>query len=85
MSFIEQTRDKYDIRDVGNLTYIQPNLKAPSVFDPNSKHFENDYSNKGFEYVAKKYGDLGVNYLVKRLRQKSRTALRIILKKTGMI
>ena len=85
IALIDQIRDKYDIRDIEALTYIQPNLKASSVFDPNWRKFETEYSNKGFEFVAKKYGDLGVNYLVKRFRQKTRTALRIVRKKMGVL
>lgn len=82
--FINQLRDTYDLRAVDNLSYIQPNLKAPSVFDPKWKSFERDYSKKGFEYVLRKYGDAGVDYLVKRFCQKSKTACRILRKKLGI-
>lgn len=84
MSFISRIKGEYDIRTLENLTYIQPNLKAPSVFDPNWKQFEAEFSGRGFEYVAKKYGDLGVNYLAKRFCQKARTAIRLVCKKIGL-
>lgn len=82
--FINQLRDTYDLRAIDNLSYIQPNLKAPSVFDPKWKSFERDYSKKGFEYVLRKYGDAGVDYLVKRFCQKSKTAYRILREKLGV-
>ena len=82
--FINHLRDTYDLRAIENLSYIQPNLKTPSVFDPKWKSFECDYSRKGFEYVLRKYGDAGVDYLVKRFCQKSKTAYRILRKKLGV-
>lgn len=60
---------------------LQPNLLRPSVFHPLSSNFEQDYIDFGFEYVARKYGDIGLPYLCKRLKQKSKTALKLILKK----
>lgn len=60
---------------------IQPNLRNPSVFNSNWQEFEMQYINKGFEYVAKRYGDLGFRYLFKRLKQKSKTAIKLLFKK----
>ncbi len=60
---------------------IQPNLLNPSVFNPNWRDFESQYINKGFEYVAKRYGDLGFRYLFKRLKQRSKTAIKLIFRK----
>ena len=82
--FINQLSDIYELRAIENLSYIQPNLKAPSVFDPKWKSFERDYSKKGFEYVLRKYGDAGVDYLVKRFCQKSKIACRMLRKKLGI-
>lgn len=59
---------------------MQPNLQNPSVFNSNYMQFENDYIQRGFKYVARKYGDLGINYLFKRLIQKSQTAIRLLIK-----
>lgn len=82
--FINQLRDTYDLRAIENLSYTQPNLKSPSLFDPKWESFERDYSKRGFEYVSRKYGDAGVDYLVKRFCQKSRTAYRILRNKLGI-
>ena len=59
---------------------LQPNLQNPTVFNSNYVKFEKDYIEGGFMRVARKYGDLGINYLFKRLLQKSRTAIRLLLK-----
>ena len=83
-TFINQLRETYDLRAIENLSYIQPNLKSPSVFDPKWESFERDYSKRGFEYVSRKYGDAGMDYLVKRFCQKSRTAYRILRNKLGI-
>lgn len=83
-TFINQLRETYDLRAIENLSYIQPNLKSPSVFDPKWESFERNYSKRGFEYVSRKYGDAGMDYLVKRFCQKSRTAYRILRNKLGI-
>ena len=59
---------------------IQPNLRYPSVFNPKWKSFEKDYENKGFEYVMKKYGDMGWRHKVGKMKGKMR---RIVKKLIG--
>ena len=41
---------KVDLKDC-----LQSHLKEPTLFDPRSKQFEQDYIDKGFGYVVKKY------------------------------
>lgn len=60
---------------------LQPNLKSPSVFGRDWMKFEKDFIEKGFEYVGKRYGDMGVRYFIKRIFAKSRTLLKIIKRK----
>lgn len=49
---------------------IQPQLLHPTA--PNSKHnqFVEDYKKNGFQYIAKKYGDLGFNYQLRIIKSK---------------
>lgn len=35
---------------------LQHNMQQPSVINMNREHFERDYSEKGFEYIMRKYG-----------------------------
>lgn len=41
---------------------LQPNLQHPSNIHPQRMYFEHDYARKGFKYVMKKYGNLGLEY-----------------------
>lgn len=60
-------------------TCLQPNLQHPSEIHPLRDSFERDYQKHGFVYVAKKYGDLGWRYKMRRLKQKCRTAIRLLI------
>lgn len=60
---------------------LQPNLQYPSEIHPLRDSFEEDYQKYGFVYVAKKYGDLGWRYKMRRLKQKCRTAIRLLIGK----
>lgn len=58
---------------------LQPNLQNPSEIHPLRDSFERDYQKNGFVYVAKKYGDFGWRYKMRRLKQKCRTAIRVLI------
>ena len=49
---------------------IQPNLMHPTSINPKYIEFENDYVNKGFEYVYKKYNDNILQHFLKRVVRK---------------
>lgn len=59
---------------------LQPQLQYPSIPHPSRHSFELDYKKHGFEYVAKKYGDQGWRYQIKRVKN---TIKRIIKKIIG--
>lgn len=59
---------------------LQPNLQHPSVIHPKRMKFEQDYQCKGFEYVMKKYGDMGWRHKVGKMKGKMR---RIVKKLIG--
>lgn len=58
-------------------TCLQPNLSCPSTQHPLREQFEQDYINKGFHYILRRYADKGWRYKLLRLRQKSKTAIRL--------
>lgn len=60
-----QVLDKFNYEEVGTANYMQPQLKYPCKLHPQHKSFVLDYNNKGFLYIAKKYGDLGVRWKLK--------------------
>lgn len=41
---------------------LQPNLQKPSDIHPLRMQFEQEYTQKGFLYVMRKYGDFGLKY-----------------------
>lgn len=45
--------------------YLQLNLKEPTKFNDNFAIFEEEYINKGFSYILKKYGNVGWRYRMK--------------------
>lgn len=63
----EQIQDEMKTMPVRLLDAMQPNLIHPSNVHPLRMEFENDYKIYGFEYVAKKYGDMGIRNWNKRI------------------
>ena len=71
----------YARADIAESMYLQPNLRTPSSMHPDVLRFEKMYKKYGFQYVASHYRALGWRYLMKRLFKKTRTAIKILLKK----
>lgn len=69
------------VKEVDKSQCLQPNLQNPSVFHADWLAFENDYISNGFEFIAKKYGDMGLKYLLKRILNKLRTLYKMIFVK----
>ncbi|MEE0985187.1 MAG: Coenzyme F420 hydrogenase/dehydrogenase, beta subunit C-terminal domain [Bacteroidaceae bacterium] len=57
---------------------LQPNLQHPSIMHRDCADFECRYKKHGFLHIAKRYGDLGWRYVLRRFVQKSRTAIRLL-------
>lgn len=49
---------------------MQPQLRHPSKLHPQRAQFEKDFSEKGFAYVRRKYGDVGFRYWTKTTKKK---------------
>lgn len=58
---------------------LQPQLTSPIKLNPKYGDFINDFSKKGFKFVGKKYGDLGMTYRMKSSFQLVRRIIRRIL------
>ena len=54
--------DKFNYEEVYAGNYMQPQLEYPCKLNPHHKSFVLDYETKGFLYIAKKYGDLGIRW-----------------------
>lgn len=58
---------------------LQPNLQKPSEIHPLRMDFERDYAKKGFEYVMKKYADLGWSYKINVIKQRIKRIIKHII------
>lgn len=58
---------------------IQPNLQHPSVIHPQRREFEEAYVEHGFDYVVKKYGEVGFKYRMRRLLNRFKAKLKRLL------
>ena len=63
----DMVKDRMHTMPVSLPNAIQANLHHPSAIHPKRMDFENDYKVYGFEYVAKKYGEIGFCNWHKRL------------------
>jgi len=63
----EKIRSDFDVQLSNLADCIQPNLKEPTKPSPKRSMFWNDYYNRGFEYVAKKYAGYGFINNIKRI------------------
>ena len=77
----EAVRHNMDIIPARLEDCLQPNLQHPSVIHPKREAFERDYIKHGFVYVAKKYGDMGWRYQVKRVCRKLRATVKLLIKR----
>jgi len=70
MQIFDIIKYKMDIVPAKIENCIQPNLQKPTSLPPYRKNYENDYIKYGFEYVMKKYGNIGWRYKITRLKNK---------------
>lgn len=77
----EAISDRMDIIPAELENCLQPNLQKPSDIHPLRMDFEKDYESKGFEYVMKKYGDIGWRYKVKRILGRIKRVVKRIIGK----
>lgn len=77
----EAVKDNMNIIPVKLEDCLQPNLQHPSIIHPKRMAFERDYAQKGFEYVMKKYGDIGWRYQVRRILGKVKRIMKGVVRK----
>lgn len=56
---------------------MQPPLKAPFTQPKHREQFWDDFENKSFEYIAKKYGGYGLKHTVKKVFRKIKKVIKI--------
>jgi len=80
-NLFEAVKDNMNIIPVKLEDCLQPNLQHPSIIHPKRMAFERDYAQKGFEYVMKKYGDIGWRYQVRRILGKVKRIMKGVVRK----
>lgn len=60
---------------------LQPNLKHPSKIHSRRMSFEHDFQKYGFEYIMKRYGNVGWRYQLRILPHKMKNKLKRVIKK----
>ena len=73
----QQVKESLLVRPSNLERCIQPNLKRPSTAPAEKDKFWEDYRNRGFIYVSKKYGDGG-------LKGKLKKGIKKVLKRCGL-
>lgn len=48
---------------------LQPQLQHPSPMHPKREQFEQDFIKKGFQFVAKKYGAIGIRFTINKINE----------------
>ena len=62
---------------------MQPPLKDPFPKPDNREQFQSDFENKSFEYVAKKYGGIGLKNDAKSFLRKIKRKIKKLVSKGG--
>ena len=62
---------------------MQPPLKAPFPKPDNREQFWSDFKNKSFEYVARKYGGIGLKNDAKSFLRKIKRKIKKLVSKGG--
>lgn len=73
--------DVIDFFSVSLQDCLQPNLKQPTFMHNEKERFEKDYLKHGFCYVVRRYGNFGWHYMILRLKQKTKTLIRLLMKR----
>lgn len=66
------TKDKFIVEESNIIDCLQPQLQYPSKLSPLHGQFVKDYTNNGFLYIAKKYGDMGWRYHLRKMKYRVR-------------
>ena len=79
----EEVKDRLSWKQTKLEDSLQAPLKAPFPKPDNRAQFWSDFQNKPFEYVAKKYGGIGLENAVKTLSRKIRRKIKKLVVKDG--
>lgn len=67
---LNSSSQELNLLKVNSAQILQPNLIHPTPANPLQQKFVDDYVHKGYQYVLKKYGNAGLSYKIKKLKEK---------------
>lgn len=76
----DNVKDRLNIIEPRLEDCMQGHLKEPTPPNRHDRQFQKDYEAKGFEYVLRKYGNVGFLYKARRLAARIKSRLKRILK-----
>ena len=79
----EQVKNRLTWKQTRLEDSLQPPLKAPFPKPDNREQFWNDFRDKSFEYVAKKYGGIGLKNDAKTFLRKIKRKIKKLVAKGG--
>jgi coenzyme F420-reducing hydrogenase beta subunit len=68
MDWFEKINRNLDYIQVGLDEILQPQLCHPAKLHKNRDVFENDFNVHGFSFVRRKYGNVGINYIINKIK-----------------
>lgn len=80
-TLLESSTEVANIEKLSSDNWMQSQLQHPSEAHPKRNEFIKDYIDKGFVYIGKVYGDLGIRYKLRIVKSKLGTIIRKIQKK----
>ncbi|MGM9800105.1 MAG: Coenzyme F420 hydrogenase/dehydrogenase, beta subunit C-terminal domain [Muribaculaceae bacterium] len=73
IAWFDSIKNRADVLESNIDLCLQPQLQHPAKMHPDRAKYEEDFINKGFPYVAYRYGDLGWRYYIKKSYRVLRT------------
>ena len=70
LEIFEKAKNDLNIKEVSIQDAMQHNLHSPSPASPLHSSFVKDYKDKGFLYVAKRYGNWGIRYKIENIKNR---------------
>ncbi len=79
VEWFDKIRNRLNVIETPMESCMQPNLEHPSLVSPNREKFEQDFEQRGFEYILERYGNVGWRYVLReKTKYVSRLPMRVI-------
>ena len=79
-SWFEHTKHELEYVKVDLNEIMQPQLRHPVMLNKKRDQYEKDYSKLGFEFVRRKYGNVGLNLIINKIKNVLRPIITCIRK-----